>query len=198
MFFHIDHSGHAEVHQDNMKESLLRTEEGGGAEEIGETPLTLQGKVLKIATAFRNSYIFELLSLPPVMALTTALLISFIPPLRTFLMTSYAQVQSSPSLFCSPYLTFPLLLLKLNINHIVQVIPNTATFIGDASIPIILMILGSNLADTSKDARVPKRIITSVTLTRLRMHPHSTIFLVHFPSLSLFFRCSPLSLSKPR
>lgn len=153
-----------ETHHDLMKVSLLQQEEGegggreGGEENAEDTNLHraqyaqgLKRKVENSIAAIRKTYIYEILTLPPVLALTSALIISFIPPLRKVLLTTYAQV-----------------------------ITNTATFIGDASIPIILMFLGSNLADTSKDAHVPKRITFSVVFVRLVLLPAIGITTVYF------------------
>eukprot|EP00026_Physarum_polycephalum_P008323 Phypoly_transcript_08405.p1 GENE.Phypoly_transcript_08405~~Phypoly_transcript_08405.p1 ORF type:complete len:486 (+),score=70.02 Phypoly_transcript_08405:83-1459(+) len=137
---------HDHLTRDSTKVSLLQAEDEAGVEHAGagapRTGISLKGQVLKLVFAVRKSYFFEVLTLPPVAALTSALFVSFIPPLRTFLMTTYAQV-----------------------------IPNTVAFIGDASIPIILMFLGSNLADTSIDAHVPRRIMVSVVVTRLVLLP---------------------------
>jgi len=148
------HAHPVEVHHDLSKVGLLlhAAEEGGAENPDAYSPHipTLKGKVLKIISLIRKSYLFEVLTLPPVLALLSSLFISFIPPLRKFLMTTYAQV-----------------------------IPNTATFIGDASIPIILMFLGSNLADTSKDAYVPKKITFSVVVTRLVVLPTIGISIVY-------------------
>jgi hypothetical protein len=87
---HQDHPTH-----DSMKVSLLQAEDEGGGENAAtpaRTTTSLKGKVLQLVVAIRKSYFFEILTLPPVAALVSSLFISFIPPLRTFLMTTYAQV----------------------------------------------------------------------------------------------------------
>jgi hypothetical protein len=98
------------------------------------------------------------LALPPGISMICAITVSFIPPVRDFLMNTYANVCWSwgNSVDLRIYL---LLFLK--------VIPTTIAFIGDASIPFVLMFLGTNLVEGLKDTNVPKKIIVSIVLTRL-------------------------------
>lgn len=118
----------------------------------GPTPKmeVLKAWVSTKTARLRKTYIYELLTLPPVFALTTSLIIALIPPVREAMVHSHAKI-----------------------------IPDIAIFVGDASIPIILMTLGANLAENTKEAHVPKRITFSVLFTRLIVLPACGISLVY-------------------
>ncbi len=54
-----------------------------------------------VVQTLRKSFVVEILSLPPVFALTCGLIVAFITPLRHFLLNTYASVCFFPYFFCS-------------------------------------------------------------------------------------------------
>eukprot|EP01112_Ceratiomyxa_fruticulosa_P023087 TRINITY_DN8692_c0_g1_i1.p1 TRINITY_DN8692_c0_g1~~TRINITY_DN8692_c0_g1_i1.p1 ORF type:complete len:450 (+),score=56.34 TRINITY_DN8692_c0_g1_i1:155-1504(+) len=106
-------------------------------------PTNFIGKVKLLYDRLSKSTAGKILTMPPVIALIIALTVGLVPPIR--------------------YLFYETKLF---------VVPDTASFIGGSSIPLILVLLGGNICESMKSTeKVQKRKVFGISLVRYCLLP---------------------------